>query len=259
MRATTTGKRELGWAQTGFAAVVVVATFAACGASSASSGREGNLGNGVFQYQCDTDQDPICPEGLKTMQGCNVTDFSLVPAGTICFPQEVAVGGRFHLQYVLNRSTTNVGNPVLKVVTTDFMTGLGDGQFRASKAGVVGVYTQSTIDSTLVDYTLIKISLIKKLQIQDAATKRGVASSVSLLKNGVANYKLVAQDQNGTALAGAVETFQWETSDATIVKLVTDPVSASIQVVAVAAGKATITAYADDSKTIKASFDVTVQ
>ena len=55
------------------------------------------------------------------------------------------------------------------------MTGLGDGQFRTTKPGLVGVYTQSSVDSTLIDYTLIKVAAIKKLQIQDATTKRGVA------------------------------------------------------------------------------------
>ncbi len=236
----------------------MVLAVVACGASSASTGREGNLGHGVFQYQCDTDQDPICPEGLKTMPGCNVTDNTLIPAGTQCFPSEVAVGGRFRLLYQLNRGTTNVGNPVLKVVAPDFMAGLGDGQFRANKSGVVGVYTQSTVDSTLVDYTLIKINAIQKLQIQDAKTKRKVASPTALAKGPIATFTLIAQDQNNQPLAGAIDSFTWETSDPKIAAFVTDAHSASIQVSAVATGTATITAYADDSKTIKASFDVTV-
>ena len=37
-----------------------------------------------------------------------------------------------------------------------------------------------------------------------------------------------------------------------------DPHTATITVSAVAAGKATLTAYADDTKTVKASFDITV-
>jgi hypothetical protein len=254
MRATT-GK--IGWAHAGLGAMVLAVV--ACASAAASSGREGNLGHGVFQYQCDTDQDPICPAGLKTMQGCDVTDNELIPAGTQCFPSEVATGARFRLQYQLNRDTTNVGNPVLKVVSADFMTGLGDGQFRASKPGTVGVYTQSTVDSTLVDYTLIKISAIQKLSIQEPATRRGVASPASLTKGLTTTYVLVAEDQNNQPLAGAIDTFTWETSDATIASLATDAHAASVQINALAAGKATITAYADDSKTIKASFDVTVQ
>ena len=254
MRATT-GK--FGWAHAGLSAIVLAVV--ACGASSAPTGREGNLGHGVFQYQCDTDQDPICPAGLKTMQGCNVTDNTLIPAGIQCFPSEVAAGGRFRLQYQLNRDTTNVGNPVLKVVSADFMAGLGDGQFRANKPGVVGVYTQSTVDSTLVDYTLIKISAIHKIQIQDPKTRHAVASPTALTKGLAATFSLIAQDQNNQPLAGAIDTFTWESSDPTIVTLVTDPQSASVQVTGVAVGKATLTAYADDTKTIKASFDVTVQ
>jgi hypothetical protein len=237
----------------------MVLAAVACASASPSTGREGNLGHGVFQYQCDTDQDPICPVGIKTMLGCNVTDNTQIPTGTQCFPSAVAAGGRFRLQYQLNRDTTNVGNPVLKVVSADFMGALGDGQFRANKPGLVGVYTQSTIDSTLIDYTLIKISAVQKLLIQDPTTKRIVASPTTLSKGLTATYYLVAQDQNNQPLAGAIDTFTWETSDATIVSLASDAHSASIQVAAVAAGKATLTAYADDTKTIKASFDVTVQ
>ncbi len=246
---------NFGWTHAGTAALVLGA-IAAC-SSASSSGREGNLGHGVFLYQCDTDQDPACAAGSKTLPGCEVNPVS-IPTGTQCFPSEVAVGGRFRLQYSPN-TNTNVGNPVLKVVSQDFMNGLGDGQFRANRPGTVGIYTQSTVDSTLVDYTLLKISAIKKVQIQDVTGKRGVGATVTMTKLATAQYKLLAQDQNGQSLAGAVDSFLWETSDPTIVTLATDAHSASIQITAAAVGKATISAYADDTKTIKASFDVTVQ
>jgi hypothetical protein len=254
MRETTSN----GWRRVGVA--IVVGAIAACSAS-ASTGREGNLGHGVFQYQCDTDQDPICPEGHRTMAGCDVTNGQYIPAGTQCFPSGVAVGGRFHIGYQLNSSTSNsgIGNPVLKVVSPDYMSGQGDGQFKGLKPGFVGLYSQSTVDSTLVDYTLIKIEAIAKVQILDAVTKKGVPAQVPLAKGMAASFKITALDQNGQALAGAVESFLWETSDATIVSLADDPHTAAIHVNGVAAGKATLTAYADDSKTVKSSFDITVQ
>lgn len=246
-----------GWVRVATLAVATGA-IAACSSLASSTGREGNLGNGVFQYQCDTDQDPVCPAGHKTLPGCDVTTGATLPAGTQCFPSVVAVGGRFHIVYRPNYDKSNVGNPIVKVVAPEFMTSLGDGQLHANKPGTVGVYTQSTVDSSLLDYTLIKIGAIHKLQILDS-TKRSVPLAVNLTKGQATPYSLVAQDQNGTAMGGAIETFSWESSDATVATFTTDARSASVQVSAVAPGTATITAYADDSKTIKASFAVTVK
>ena len=235
---------------------IVAVTIAAC-SSVGSTGRTGDLGHGVFYYQCQTDQDPICPEGSTTMQGCART--SANPTGVQCFPSSVAVGGRFRIQYAPNGSAEQVGNPVLRTVSGDYMSALGDGSFKALKTGYVGIYSQSTVDSTLVDYTLVKINPISALRISDTTTKKAVPTNILLTRGASAAYKIAAFDSNSQPLAGAIESFVWETSDARTVALQDEPHTATMHVSAVAAGSATLTAYADDSKTVKATFTITVQ
>jgi len=231
----------------------------ACAASNATPGREGNLGHGLFEYQCLTDQDPACPDGTNTMAGCGGFAGS-TPSATQCFPSTVAVGGRFKVQYTPNTDTTKVGNPTLKGVSTEFLAQLGDGQFKAIKAGWVGVYSQSTVDSTLVDYTLVKIAAITRMQIVDVSTKKGVPpGGVALVNGGTAAYKLNALDPNGQPLAGAVEGFLWETSDPKIVSLSDDPHTATMNVKAAGVGTATLTAYADDTKQVNTTLQIVVQ
>jgi hypothetical protein len=230
----------------------------ACG-SSAAPGREGNLGHGLFEYQCLTDQDPACPDGTTTMQGCGGLASS-TPSSTQCFPSAIAAGGRFRVQYTPNVDTTKVGNPVLKGVAGEYISSLGEGEFKALLPGWVGVYSQSTVDSTLVDYTLVKIATIKRLQIVDISTKKGVPpSGVTLGKGAGASYKLTAFDSNGQSLAGAVESFLWDTSNAGIVALTADPHTATMTVNAVASGTATLTAYADDTKAVNTTLQIVVQ
>ena len=237
---------------------IALGVIAACG-SAGPIGRVGNLGNGTFQYECLTDQDPACPAGTKTLPGCDITPGNVVSSGTQCFPSTVAVNGRFRINYASDSSVQGVGNPVLKVVEAARMTALGDGQLKGIKTGYVGVYSQSTVDSTLIDYTLIKVAPITKLAIVDGVSGKGIAPQITMTATQTGLYGLKAEDDNGLALAGAIESFIWETSDATIVALADDPNSATMHVNAVKAGKATITAYADDSKSVKSQFDITVQ
>src|SRR5262249_39825982 len=146
------------------AAVFGVAGLVACAGDARGPGREGDLGRGVFEYQCLTDQDPACPEGSQAMPGCSGYA-GTTPSSTTCFPSGIAVGGRFRVMFVPNASTTKVGNPTLKGVATDFLSALGDGQFKGIKPGYVGIYTQSTVDSTLIDYTMVKLEQIARVQI----------------------------------------------------------------------------------------------
>jgi hypothetical protein len=213
----------------------------------------------MFEYQCLTDQDPACPDGSQTMAGCSGFAAS-TPASLQCFPSLVAVGGRFRINYTPNASTVKVGNPALRGVATEFLSTLGDGQFKALKPGYVGVYSQSTVDSALVDYTLIRIGAIARIQVVDVGTKKGAPpSGVTVSTGTIAAYKINALDTNGSTLAGAVEGFLWETSDDKILALGDDPHTATMHVHAVAPGTATLTAYADDTKTVKTTLTVLVQ
>jgi hypothetical protein len=193
------------------------------------------------------------------MPGCDGYA-STTPGSVQCFPSAVAVGGTFHVLYTPSVDVSKVGNPTLRGVATDFIAALGDGGFKAIKPGWVGIYSQGTVDSTLVDYTLVKISPITRLQIIDVALKRGVPpGGVTISKGSVASYRINALDPNGQPLAGAVQGYLWDTSDPKILSLGADPHTAQMIVNGVAAGTATLTAYADDTKAVKQDLQIVVQ
>jgi hypothetical protein len=251
------------WARRGAVLFAVGGALVAC-SGTGETGKEGNLGHGMFLYECDNDQDPACPPGLTTMaQDCQERYSNNV--GVQCFPTSVALNGRFRMQFYPDPNLANLGNPVLNVVGAAYMKATGDGHFTGIKAGSVAVYAQSTVDSTLVDYTVVKIAPIAKLQMNDLTTKKGVPSQVTVAKAVQAGFALVAIDADAQKMAGAIETFSWELTGAktTSFNLVDAANTATMHVgtttTAVSGDAATLTAYADDSKTVKVSVNLVVQ
>jgi hypothetical protein len=248
------------WVRRGAVGLAVTGALVACG-SAGETGKEGNLGHGMFLYECNNDQDPACPTGLTTMaQQCQERYSNNV--GVACFPTSVAVNGSFKIQFYPDPGLANLGNPILNVASATYMKATGDGHFKGIKAGSVGVYAQSTIDSTLVDYTIIKIAPIAKLQMNDLATKKGVPTQVTVAKGAPSGFALVAIDADNQKMAGAIESFSWEldkTDNFTLLDAAnTSTMHVGTTTNATAGGTATLTAYADDSKTVKASVTLMV-
>jgi hypothetical protein len=238
----------------------------ACGSNEAP-GREGNLGHGSYLYECDNDQDPACPQGLNVMaQPCSSTFTNSSTVSTQCFPSSVAVGGTFRVQNRPDPGLTNLGNPILNTVSGTYLSATGDGHFKAMKIGSAAIFAQSTVDSTVVDYTILKISPIAKLQINRVATRQQAPPSVAIARGTPDAFSLVAIDTDSHPLAGAVSSFSWEIKNnqaASSFTLLDGANTATMHVgVAGTAGQtdtATLTAYADDSKTVKAAVNLTVQ
>ena len=235
-------------------ATLAFTAFAACSASDATSGRAGNLGNGIFNYQCQSSSDPTCAAGSSTLPGCDGTGYSYSTSSSTCFPSAVALGGRFRIQYKANSSVGNVGNPSITPVSTDYLSNSGDGIFQALKPGYAGVVVRSTIVSDVIDYTLIRITPIKTIKIQDSEAA-GAPPSISIPKGDKPSFKILALGSAQERLAGAVD-YTWTTSNAAIVKLGQGSPSASMAIEALAEGTATLTATTGD--TVKATIELTV-
>jgi hypothetical protein len=236
------------------AALTALAPAACSAASDASTeGRQGNLGHGVFGYQCQSDSDPACPSGSTSLPACDGPARTTSPSQN-CFPSAVALGGRFRVQYTPGDSTANVGNPTVTPVSNDYLSAAGDGLFQALKPGYAGVVARSTVTIEVVDYTLLRITPIAAIRIQDS-TGKTAAPSLVLPKGGKASYKLVALGKASEQLAGAVD-YTWSSSNLTVVRLGQGNPSATMTVEALAPGSSTLTATSDGK--IQATLAITV-
>jgi hypothetical protein len=234
----------------------LAAALVACGAFNSSTGREGDLGNGVFAYNCQDDSDPTCPSGKTSIPGCDsYQGYKAAGTGTNCFPSSIAVGGKFRVQYYANPDLVqSTGNPTIRAVSSDYLESAGDGIFLAKKAGWDGVVATSTVNSQVVDYTILRITPIATLKLRDDAGQPATTSIT--LRVGVSTaYHVIAEGNLTEPLAGAIN-FTWASTDQTIVKLMKGNPTAAMTLQGLAAGKATISVKTDSN--ISVSIDVTV-
>jgi uncharacterized protein YjdB len=224
---------------------VVAALSSACGANSSAPGREGDLGNGVFAYNCQDPSDSACPSGLSAIsQDCQQA--SVASSGTNCFPSSIAVGGKFRIQYHVNPSqVSNAGNPTLRAVSSDYLVTAGDGIFMAKKSGYVGVVATSTVNSNVLDYTLLRMAPVAALKLQDNDSGKPALPTTDVIVGQSRTYHVIAQGKLTEQLAGAIDV-NWTSSDPTIVQLKSGNPNATMEIQVLKAGQATITAKTED-------------
>jgi hypothetical protein len=221
--------------------------LSACGSLGESSGREGDLGNGVFAYNCQDPSDPTCPVGKTSIPGCDsYQGYQSAGTGTNCFPSSIAVGGKFRIQYYANPNLVqSTGNPTIRAVSSDYLETAGDGIFLAKKPGMDGVLATSTVNSQIIDYTILRIAPIANLKLRDDAGQPAT-TSITLKVGAQTTYHVLAVGSLTEQLAGAINV-TWTSADPTIVKLVTGNPSAAMTIQGVAAGNSTISAKTDNN------------
>jgi hypothetical protein len=209
------------WGAAGLWTVALVA----CGASDAEV--EGNLGQGVFSYHCIDDGDPSCPDGAKSAATCTGGQTSS-PTSSVtdaCFPSRVALGTRFRLSYVPNAATSQTGNPQLQVVSPAYLEDTEEGLLRALKPGFAGVYTRSTVNDSLLDYTLVKVVAGTSLELRDHTNATvHLANDFPIMKNPSApapeTLAVAVLDATGARVAGSLPC-TWTSSNPKVVAITT--------------------------------------
>ena len=217
------------WAK---APAVAMLALTSCGSSADT--KQGDLGNGVFTYECVSTTDPACATNSESYFEINPD-----PKAAQTFPAAIASGSKFKLRYDATKS--NAGNPSLRPVSPailDFAP-LNDGTFLALRPGIDAIVARSTADSLVYDYTYAHISPISEIDVIDKSG--GQPPSTAKLSIGEEQtYVGVALDPFGDQLAGAID-YTWSVSDETVLELEdANPIS-RMDVKALAAGTATVT------------------
>ena len=243
-------------------ALAVTGVVAGCSLSTTPTpdGRKGNLGKGVFNYRClDGTNDDVACRGLAG--GTSPTKF----------PDSVAVGGRFRVTFTPSSDTQSAGNPTLRGVSTEYLASDSNGEFHALKAGYVGIVAKSTVNSDVIDYTLMRIVDVKSLQLTlpadpfpDAGTgDAGDASAVPdagasafvLVVGGTQTITASPAGPRNEKLAGTLD-YAWTTSDPSVLSLQGTNPTSSMAILGKAAGRATLKVTSDN---MEASYEVAVR
>lgn len=184
------------WVKVCLAVTVLFGT--ACDVDPEKNETPGELGKGVFRYECVDAEDEAC--------GGQAT------AST--FPAAVATNSSFDLAYD-PFDTTSVGSAfVIEPVAEKFVSPSGDA-FRAHAAGTTAFLARQTSDGALIDFVHIRVANVVSLSVL-AEDEPSLSTTLSVGEE----HLLVASalDADDTALAGSMK-YTWTTSDANVVSL----------------------------------------
>ncbi len=211
-----------------------LAMLALTSCSAAADQKRGDLGNGVFTYECVSATDPACATNSQSY-----FDTATDPKAAEVFPTAIASGAKFRLRY--DATAANAGNPTLRPVSPvilDYSTA-NNGTFLALRPGIDAIVARSTADSLVFDYTYAHVSPVSSIDVIDKSGDNSLSTS-RLSVGDEQSFVGVALDPFGERLAGAVD-YTWTVSDESVLRLEdTNPIS-RMDVKALAAGTATVT------------------
>lgn len=235
------------------AVVISVALMGtACGVGDPGTGSIGELGEGVFTYNCVGDGDAVCnvTEAVDTAE----VDFDLGLNGEI--PAAIAVGARFDLSF-WGDVTTDEGELLFveTVPASDEHVRIGGG-FMIEASGTFAFLARSP-KGFVVDFTHLTAFDTSALEVWHEEQR---VSSLSLLTGREIELAVVPRDVTGVALAGALP-FTWQSSDESLLRIaavdsVGTPESGleqnddEVRIVAIAAGSAELSISAGDVQQI---------
>lgn len=222
----------------------VLATLSAC--KNEPGGLQGELNAGTFYYRCHAASDAQCDEDAVV---------AAADATTAAFPP-IAVGGDFALRF------QDDGNRAQEFLITpgsrDFVTGEGT-RFSAERSGVVAlVVTNAFQKPDAIDLVHVRLSDAVGLRISQATTTEtttedleagkievdgsdveiNIDNPVSLTERTFLRAVPVTADDE--ILAGALTT-SWESSDPTIVEIISDATDNVVEIESKGVGTATLT------------------
>lgn len=234
--------------------IVVAVGLTSCSSASEPQGRTGNLGNGVFLYECQDTSDPACSGGTGNMMPGCAGQRTVDWPGTAreeqakqCFPSRVGLGARFRIQYRASSEAPNPGNPVIKPIAPSFLQLLGDGVFEAKRLGQAGLYAVGSTNGQLYDYTLVKVEPLGSIRLT-APDDQPIPTQVNLRVGDTKEMRATAFSLANAALAGSLP-YAWTVSDDRVAVLETGSPSATLRVRGVAPGSAKVSAKVGSSET----------
>jgi hypothetical protein len=183
----------------------------------------GELGVGVFLYECPTSGDSFCDNGN--------------PAPV--FPQAFALGGRIHLQYDWKDDSDHFSDPLpqLQSASPTLLASASDG-FTALATGSSAVLAV-TGTSEVVDLRHLHIREIASLQISDHSETLAL-TEFQLEPGSDTLMQARAVDADDVTLGGVLG-YAWSTGDADVLIITAGADSGQARVQAVNPGETTLT------------------
>lgn len=231
------------FARAAFSAALLAA-LVACGSNDSAGSKVGNLGRGKFRYTCiSTDgDDATCPNAGVAL----TRDFD--------FPSSLAVGGAFKLAFEPNSDIqSQLGNPILKPASNEYLSDDAPGIFVAKKPGRVAVVARSTANGHAADLTYVRIAQPLKLKLNKGDGTEP-PPKVTVHVNDALTVRAEAYADHDVRLAGTVS-YDWTSDAPTIVKLDGATPNARMSFKALGVGNAKLTAKLD---ALTVSLDVEV-
>jgi hypothetical protein len=237
------------------AALCLAALTAGCSGGDVP-GTVGDLGEGVFRYDCVADGDARCNTSQAVDRMAVGSDLGIDPE----LPVAVAVGARFDLSYIGDFVTDQGESLILDTVSarTDVVT--DSGGFVIEQPGTFAFLARSP-QGYVADFVHLEAAAVDAIDIWHEETRK---DAVELVEGTETTLGVVASSDVSIALAGGLA-YQWASSDDAVAGV--DSVGSSgmpsgveinddeVRLVAIAAGTATVTVTVGE---ISHDFTVTV-
>lgn len=201
---------------------VCLAVTALCGTACndvdpESNETPGELGEGVFRYECVDAADEAC-DGATTASA---------------FPTAVATNSSFDLAYD-PYDPSSVGSAfAIEPVAEKIASQSGDG-FRAHAAGTTAFLARQTSDGALIDFVHLRVASVTSLSVL-AVDDPSLSTTLDV---GEAHLLLVSPvGEDDATLAGSMK-YTWTTSDAAVLSLGLVSEGREMEIVAEAPGSA---------------------
>jgi hypothetical protein len=203
------------WVKVCLAALALFGT--ACDVDPESNETPGELGEGVFKYECVDAQDEACDGAARAS----------------VFPTKVATNSSFDLSYD-QFDATSVGPAfVIEPVAEKIASTSGDG-FRANAPGTTAFLARQTSDGALVDFVHLRVAAVASLSVV-ADDEPSLSTTLDV---GESHLLLVSpQGEDDTTLAGSMK-YTWTTSDDAVLSLGLVSEGREMEIVAEAPGSA---------------------
>ncbi len=182
---------------------------------------EGELGRGDFLYRCVGESDALCPAGSQAATG---------------FPQAIALGGTFSLDYSYNNEFAGEALPMLKSSAPDRIS-IENEIFTALAQGYTAINAVSGT-SEVIDLKHLRVAAIDHLIITDNELTIGAMIEVD---TGAQLSLLAAPYGVQDELLGGSLDYTWTSADPTIAAIVGAGSDEQVAIEGAAEGQTTVT------------------